>query len=255
MKRRQVFVDEAAGVEVVLPVTPGGYAWEHGIHLETVNIDALGDLVLPGHKALDQRTVECFFPAHAYPFNEPETVLDPFWYVERFQRWADGRQPVRYIVTGTPLNASVYIQSIKYAEQDGTNDVYAVLTLREHMAPEVLRESGGAGTARSAAAQGAVAGTYVVQAGDTLSAIARKFYGDAAKCWGLAEANGIANADLIHPGQVLQLPAAGQLPAGAGPRCRSEKAAAGTVVKYDAEAKRYEAWLAKKEAAHGGRGV
>jgi LysM repeat protein len=49
--------------------------------------------------------------------------------------------------------------------------------------------------------------TYVVKGGDTLSAIAQKFYGDANLYPKIAEANGIANPDLINVGQELTIPA------------------------------------------------
>jgi nucleoid-associated protein YgaU len=52
--------------------------------------------------------------------------------------------------------------------------------------------------------------TYTVVAGDSLSKIARRFYGDA-KLWKrIHEANRdqIENPDLIHPGQVLKVPEA-----------------------------------------------
>lgn len=49
---------------------------------------------------------------------------------------------------------------------------------------------------------------YTVQAGDTLSEIAQKFYGDASQAsyMKIAKANGIANPDLIRVGQKLQIP-------------------------------------------------
>ncbi|MGL6236611.1 MAG: LysM peptidoglycan-binding domain-containing protein [Segniliparus sp.] len=49
--------------------------------------------------------------------------------------------------------------------------------------------------------------TYVVEGGDTLSAIAERFYGDANLYGKIAEANGIANPDLINVGQELVIPA------------------------------------------------
>jgi LysM repeat protein len=48
--------------------------------------------------------------------------------------------------------------------------------------------------------------TYVVERGDTLSAIAKRFYGKASDYPRIAAANGIANPDLIHPGQQLIIP-------------------------------------------------
>src|SRR6478752_6118642 len=48
--------------------------------------------------------------------------------------------------------------------------------------------------------------TYTVVSGDTLWAIAEKYYGDGNRYRAIAEASGIANPDLIHPGQVLTIP-------------------------------------------------
>ena len=42
--------------------------------------------------------------------------------------------------------------------------------------------------------------------GDTLWAIAERFYGDGSKYPQIAQASGIANPDLIHPGQVVTIP-------------------------------------------------
>lgn len=227
MRRRQIFVDAAAGVELVLPVTPAGYGWEHGINVEQVNIDRLGDLNLPGYGTLDKRSVECFFPARDYPFNEPGTVLNPWWYLERIERWIDARRSVRYIVSGTPLNALVLIQSVEYREKDGTNDVYAAIALRQYRTPDAP-ETAAAREVRGADAALAAYGSYVVAEGDTLSAIARRFYGDESKYLALAKANSIANPNLIFPGQVLTIPGLDALPAAAAPTARSARVAGAT---------------------------
>ncbi|GAA3243863.1 LysM peptidoglycan-binding domain-containing protein [Pseudonocardia petroleophila] len=47
---------------------------------------------------------------------------------------------------------------------------------------------------------------YTVQRGDTLSKIAKEFYGKASEYPRIAQANNIANPDLIHPGQDLLIP-------------------------------------------------
>jgi nucleoid-associated protein YgaU len=47
---------------------------------------------------------------------------------------------------------------------------------------------------------------YTVKSGDNLSHIAKRFYGSAGKYTGIAQANGIANPDLIKVGQQLKLP-------------------------------------------------
>lgn len=49
---------------------------------------------------------------------------------------------------------------------------------------------------------------YTVKTGDSLSKIARHFYGDGNKWHAIHEANKdtVKNPDLIHPGQVLKIP-------------------------------------------------
>jgi nucleoid-associated protein YgaU len=48
--------------------------------------------------------------------------------------------------------------------------------------------------------------TYTVVSGDTLWAIAERFYGDGNKYQMIADASGVSNPDLIYPGQVLTIP-------------------------------------------------
>ena len=48
--------------------------------------------------------------------------------------------------------------------------------------------------------------TYTVVSGDTLWAIAERFYGDGSKYQVIADASGVADPDLIQPGQVLTIP-------------------------------------------------
>jgi nucleoid-associated protein YgaU len=62
----------------------------------------------------------------------------------------------------------------------------------------------------SASTVSASAQTYTVVAGDSLSKIAKHFYGNANAWKQIFEANRdkISNPDMIHPGQVLSIPAA-----------------------------------------------
>jgi nucleoid-associated protein YgaU len=66
-------------------------------------------------------------------------------------------------------------------------------------------ESGSSSTAPSASEQ-----TYTVVKGDSLSKIAKRFYGDAQQWHKIYEANKdqIKNPDLIHPGQTFRIPGA-----------------------------------------------
>ena len=69
---------------------------------------------------------------------------------------------------------------------------------------------GGSSTTAPAPASTTSTKTYTVQKGDSLSKIAKHFYGDANKWPRIHEANldQIKNPDLIHPGQTLKIPGA-----------------------------------------------
>jgi nucleoid-associated protein YgaU len=71
-------------------------------------------------------------------------------------------------------------------------------------------KSGSSSTApRPAAPAAPPEQTYTVVAGDSLSKISKKLYGDANQWKRIFEANRdqIKNPDLIHPGQKLKIPA------------------------------------------------
>ncbi len=72
--------------------------------------------------------------------------------------------------------------------------------------------SGSSSTAPTpaASAPATASRTYTVVKGDSLSKIAKREYGDAARWHAIYDANRdqISNPDLIHPGQVLTIPGA-----------------------------------------------
>ena len=99
---------------------------------------------------------------------------------------------------------------------------------QEYVSADLMMNLGYIAEKLNATKEGAV--TYTVQSGDTMWDICRRFYGDGSLCWRLAAANGIANANLIRPGQVLTIPPLAQLPAAAA-RPPSAKIAAATKVR------------------------
>lgn len=220
MRRIMTFLNEATGRELTLPVTPGSYRWTHENSVETIQLDQAGEINLPGGRLMGSCTLECLFPAQLYPFCNPGAVDNPYIYIEQLERWSDAGSVVRWMVSGTPTNAAVLIESVEYGEQDGTNDIYATLVLRQYQAPKtpVLSASGGGtDTARDSATGAAQRRTYTVVKGDTLWGIARKFYGNGSYYTRIAAANSatVKNPNLIYPGQVLTIPALDDLPAAA----------------------------------------
>ena len=72
--------------------------------------------------------------------------------------------------------------------------------------PEPVAEQAAAPAAEEVVPPPPAAQTYTVEPGDTLWAIAERFYGDGNRYQEIADASGIDNPDAINPGQVLTIP-------------------------------------------------
>ncbi|MFD6858302.1 LysM peptidoglycan-binding domain-containing protein [Rhodococcus sp. NPDC060090] len=73
-------------------------------------------------------------------------------------------------------------------------------------APASAAPASGAPAAEPAPAAAPAPRTHTVASGDTLWAIAERFYGDGNQYQRIADASGISNPDLIRAGQVLTIP-------------------------------------------------
>lgn len=197
--------------EMVLPVTPEAYKISHGQRVEIVNISGMGDIALAGLPTLCQVSLELLLPttARSYANGTPQ---DPEWYLWHWRMWVDEGTVLRFIVTDTYINLPVLIEDFTDGEADGSNDRRCTLTLREYRSVEVKQTNTATGNAvREAEMAPETARQYTVAAGDCLSAISRRFYGEASLYGRLAAYNGIKNANLIYPGQVVRLPPRDQL--------------------------------------------
>ncbi len=216
MLRLLIFKNTELNSELALPVTPESFSVDHGIKVETINIHTLGDVNVFGYPTLATIKIPCMFPARYYPFNNFANTIDPYEYVKIFLNYCDYKPLLRYIVSGTSINLPVKMENIEYGEKDGTNDVYATLTMREQRELAVVKvqtTSSGSGSISRSLSAGPAAQTsaYTIKSGDTLSAICRKFYGDATLYSKLAAYNGIKNANLIKVGSTLKMPSKSQL--------------------------------------------
>lgn len=209
--RKISFKDTQNNTELVLPVTPPSFEVSHGINIETVNIHMLGEVALAGYGTLPTFKIDCMLPARKYPFNQPETVLNPYKYVTKIEEWCDNHTVLRFIVSDTMVNAPVLISEIIYGERDGTGDVYATISMHKYREVQTVQLSVTGNNSRTVETALVIAETYVIDAGDTLSAICRRFYGDASLYDRLARYNNISNPNLIYAGNVLKIPDIGLL--------------------------------------------
>lgn len=250
--RTHVFLDVVSGAELVMPTyAQAGYAWRHGMGMETVSLSELGNVVVPTVRTLCAEPLNILLPAHDYAFNVPGASLNPWTYLETLERRCDARSIQRYIVTGTPVNAAVYIKEITYTEPDGTEDMVATIQLQEAKAPKAIPAAASLELELNSREgdNGLIGSTYTVVQGDTMWAIARRFYGDGSLCWQLAAYNSIRNANVIRPGQVLKIPTKRQLPsAKTVAKPASAKAAEAVKASYDPDARKWAMQLKKEDA-------
>jgi Uncharacterized protein containing LysM domain len=206
MERKFIIKDTSKNTEMVLPVTPPSFEVSHGINVETINIHTVGDVVLPGYSTLAAIKIDCMFPAKIYPFCQPGTNTDPYSYLDKILSWKDKHTILRYVVANTRVNLQVIITDISYGERDGTNDVYATISMREYRVLSVVQTNKTGNKTRVTEKDKSDIKSYVVKDNDTMSSICRKQYGNTNLYSKLAKYNGIKNPNLIVKGQVLKIP-------------------------------------------------
>ena len=147
---------------------------------------------------------------------------DADYYEKMFRKAQKNMKPVRFIASNDitdDISVMVLVKSVEAVEKAGEEgDKYLSIKLQEYKAPgkryvavqtvaaTVKQED----TAAAAETNPAVTEnkTHTVQSGDTLWAIAKKYYGNGGQYTKIASANpDIKNPNLIYPGQVLSIPA------------------------------------------------
>lgn len=119
--------------------------------------------------------------------------------------------PLWMSVTGlvSPILLHAVVVTLETWEQGGCIEViHYRIVLREYQSKSLkflYDASALTSAAQSSAAGGGTTNTYTVQKGDTLWKIAKKYLGDGSKYTALVQLNGLKNANLIHPGQVIRL--------------------------------------------------
>lgn len=148
-----------------LPVTPDKFevAVEH--RNTVVNIIKLGDINLLGKSGLKTVTMSCFLPAQDYNFSKDDRE-DPEWYIDKLEKWRNDNTLIRFIISEV-INIQCTIKALTWGMQDGTHDIYYSLTLKEYRSISAKKRS----------VKKVKATTHKVKKGDTLSSIAKKYYG------------------------------------------------------------------------------
>lgn len=194
-----------------LPVSPSEFSITTGSLNESINITNLGDINQIGGEGLVSIDIVSFFPRRFSSYTTP-SVPDPYKAVEQIEAWRKSKKPIRFIITGTPINLACAIESFTWGERGGSRDVDYSLSLKEYRFIQVkqIREvkQADASLIKERPDARETPKTYTIKSGDSLSLIAKKIYGDTGKWNDLFAANKSvigSNPNLIKPGQVLQV--------------------------------------------------
>lgn len=207
--------DEKNAINMLLPVSLPSYEIDYGNDIETISASNVGDINIAGHRKLSTVVLKCFFPENEYVFSN-KTLNSAVEYVNVIKKWVDDKAIVRFIISdgvSTKINEQYYIESIVYSEDGQSNgDINYTITLREFRKMQAKKASSSAASEnskRDSAKSEAKSKKYTVVAGDNLSKISRKMYGDASKWKKIYDANKALigkNPNIIFPGQTYSIP-------------------------------------------------
>lgn len=132
-EKRKVILKSNDGETLTLPVVPWKYQVTTGQLNKVYDILDFGEALVFGNAKLKKLKMSCFFPAlhHGYPFITGDR-LDPAACVDRITKWKEAKQPVRVIITDSPVNLMMAIMEFDFKEKDGTRDIDYSLSFTEY---------------------------------------------------------------------------------------------------------------------------
>lgn len=212
------------GTVYQFPTMPEQIEVSSTLAIEKYEVLGLGQIAVPVNMELHSYKFECEFPHESRFYthtNEEFKASD--YYLSRFKKWRKELTPVRFIASNgitNDINGLVLIEELTVTEKAGEEgDKYVSFSLLEYR--EFGKKTAVVKTAKSTAKKTAKktkttapktnpksTGSYVVKSGDTLWAIAKKYYGNGAQHTKIyyANKNKIKNPNLIYSGQKLTIP-------------------------------------------------
>lgn len=204
-----------------LPVNPEEIKRSRELNIENYQVLGTGQVSVPSYYNLEEFSFEAEFPSQDYHYMNSGSRADADYYEKMFRKAQKNMKPVRFIASNDitdDISVMVLVKSVEAVEKAGEEgDKYLSIKLQEYKAPGkryVAVQTAAAtvkqeDTAAAAETNPAVTEnkTHMVQSGDTLWGIAKKYYGNGSQYTKIVSANpDIKNPNLIYPGQVLSIP-------------------------------------------------
>ncbi len=199
------------GNRIRFPLNPEKVTAQTEAKLQTFEVISLGDIVLPRGYSPTRFTWEGVLPGELRKNNtHVKSWRDPKELLGILSGWRIKGEKLRLLVTETPINHDVYIDTLEHTWSGGHGDAQYNITLVE--ARELIITTQPQTQAQPEPPKRPAPPTpktYTVKSGDTLYGIAKQILADGGRWQEIYSANTsvIGNdPNSIYPGQVLRIP-------------------------------------------------
>ena len=210
--------------KIRFPVVPSSIGVNRSNNIDTQSVLKLGEVPIFNGTSLKTIELTSFFPNQEYSFCDYTGFMKPYEFSDKIQKWLYEGKPLRIIVTDSPTNMQCLIQQFDTVEQDGTRDLYFTLNLLEYRPIEVpnLNNNNQSNNSNNSqnisrpsenndSSNSNQQKTHKVVKGDSLWAIAQKYYGKGSLYPKIKEANkskypSLAKNNIIYPNWELIIP-------------------------------------------------
>ncbi|EGT5043850.1 LysM peptidoglycan-binding domain-containing protein [Clostridioides difficile] len=197
------------------PVIPSSFEINGSATINTSNILSVGDIAVFGGLGLKTIELSSFFPNQEYSFCNYNGFPKPYDCVNLIESWMREGYILRFIITETNINFECIIADFNYREQDYSRDVYFTLSLKEYRRIQISKVSINNDEKLSSEKNVPLTKgfntkqkTHKVAEEDTLSKIAKKYYGNGDLWEKIYKANEdkIKDPSVIKNGWILIIP-------------------------------------------------
>lgn len=169
---------------------------------QQINLLEVGTALLLGNRGLIGTTLESFFPSSNSPFYKRHGgTRTPQECKALIKKWKDKGMIVRLIISDMDINLAMAVNSFTTTHREGDDDIYFSLELIEYktlnvptvkvstkVKSSIIKRP--ATSSKKATSSGSAGGrTYTIKGGDTLWAIATRYYGSGTQYMKIYNAN------------------------------------------------------------------